>query len=245
MSIIRREATRNFTIIKNEIVNDENLSMEAMGLLTYMLSKPDGWEFRQDNLGKRFNVGRERMRSTMRCLCEAGYVRRHKENDPVTGHIRTITIVSDEPIIDQQAAEPQVGEPKSENPPLGEAVPLVNTDYSKTELSKTKKEKGAAKNSPLVDLPDWIPLENWNAFIENRKQLKKPATEKAIKLLIAKLETFKNQGHNIAEILDQSTISGWSGVFLVNKGLAPAKQSAHVFTDDYYKKAKVNNDGLF
>lgn len=94
-------------------------------------------------------------------------------------------------------------------------------------VKETVIKPSAAKNSPLVDLPDWIPLENWNAFIENRKQLKKPATEKAIKLLIAKLETFKNQGHNIAEILDQSTISGWSGVFLVNKASKQNSGSQH------------------
>jgi len=223
MSIIRRETTKNFTIIKNEIVNDKSLTMEAMGLLTFMLSKPNGWEFRQEHLCNHFNVGRERMRSVMKTLCDAGYVRREKQNDPVTGYIKTITIVSDEPELNQDTVKPEVGEPKSENPSVGEASPIVITDCSKTDLSKTISNKtSATKTQSPVDLPNWMPMESWENFVGMRKEIKKPVTERAAKMLIKKLSGLKEEGQNVAEVLDQSTRSGWSDVY-------PLKQSKAAF----------------
>jgi len=41
--IIRRKVNRNFTVVPNEPVNDTRLSFEALGLLTYLLSRPDNW----------------------------------------------------------------------------------------------------------------------------------------------------------------------------------------------------------
>lgn len=231
MSIIRRETTRNFTIIKNEIVNNKALTMEAMGLLTFMLSKPNGWEFRQDHLCNHFNVGRDRMRSVMKTLSDAGYVRREKENDPVTGYIKTTTIVSDDPVFDREADKPEVGEPKSENPSVGEPTPIVITDCSKTDLSKTVGNKtAAAKKSPPVDLPDWMPLESWENFIGMRKDIKKPVTERSAKMLIKKLTALKEEGQNVAEVLDQSTRSSWSDVYPVKQG----KQSPQAKTQNIF-----------
>ena len=231
MSIIRRETTRNFTIIKNEIVNNQSLTMEAMGLLTFMLSKPDGWEFRQDHLCNHFNVGRDRMRSVMKTLSDAGYVRREKENDPITGYIKTLTIVTDEPIIDRQAENQSTVHRPTGFPPHGEPTPIVNTDCSKTELSKTIGNKtGAAKKSPPVDLPDWMPLESWENFVGMRKERKKPVTDRATKMLVKKLADMKNEGQNITEVLDQSTRSGWSDVYPVKQ----SKQSGQVKTQSIF-----------
>jgi hypothetical protein len=42
--IIRRKVNRHFTTVPNEPVNDEGLSFEALGLLTYLLSRPDDWQ---------------------------------------------------------------------------------------------------------------------------------------------------------------------------------------------------------
>ena len=43
MSIIRSKRQSNFTIIDNRVFADNCLSFAAMGLLGYLLSKPDNW----------------------------------------------------------------------------------------------------------------------------------------------------------------------------------------------------------
>jgi uncharacterized protein YdaU (DUF1376 family) len=88
-----------------------------------------------------------------------------------------------------------------------------------------KKEKVAV--APIV-LPDWIPLETWQAFLEMRKKIKKPPTEKAVELLIAKLEKFKDAGQDIQAVLEKSITSNWQDVFEIKENKTFAQQAADV-----------------
>lgn len=71
------------------------------------------------------------------------------------------------------------------------------------------------------DLPDWVPAEQWADFVEHRKQLKAKLSDRAIKLAIKELAKLRDAGHNPAEVLEQSVINGWKGVF-------PVKTSGNV-----------------
>jgi uncharacterized protein YdaU (DUF1376 family) len=73
----------------------------------------------------------------------------------------------------------------------------------------TKKHKAQA---PLV-LPDWIPADQWEAWIEARKKARKAPTEWAKKLAVAKLDELRSQGHHPAAVLAQSAFNGWADLF--------------------------------
>jgi len=107
------------------------------------------------------------------------------------------------------------GYPKSTNlvkqtPPQTQEtlVKQIPTPSSSVLLSSTTKiiKKG-------VDIPEWINKETWDAFVEMRKVIKKPMTQRAVVLMVNKLERFKNEGHIINEILNQSIINNWQDVF--------------------------------
>lgn len=76
-----------------------------------------------------------------------------------------------------------------------------------------KKTPKAPKGA--LELPDWIPAKPWEDFVAMRraKGTRNPFTVGAAKGIVAKLETFKAAGHDLAEVLNQSTRSGWSDVF--------------------------------
>jgi len=63
------------------------------------------------------------------------------------------------------------------------------------------------------ELPGWLPLEAWTGYLEMRKAKKKAPTERALDLVLIDLARFRAEGHNIAAILDASTVNGWTGVF--------------------------------
>lgn len=83
---------RNFTIISNSVLNDPRLSFRAMGILVYILSKPDNWQTSVQQLAKsRLSVsdepvrgsGAKAIRTALRELADAGYVRSertHRDN---------------------------------------------------------------------------------------------------------------------------------------------------------------------
>jgi hypothetical protein len=86
---------------------------------------------------------------------------------------------------------------------------------TETETEKNRKEPPTPLKGGLsFVVPDWVPKEPWEGFIEMRKSIHKPPkTERALKLLVGKLETLKEQGHDPNEVLNQSTMNAWQGIF--------------------------------
>ena len=69
-----------------------------------------------------------------------------------------------------------------------------------------------------IQVPDWMPVDSWNDFVESRRRLRKPMTQNAIKLAISTLEKLRLQGNNVQEVIEQSILCGYSGLFPVKKG---------------------------
>lgn len=72
-TIVHREP---YEIIPRATLQDARLSLRARGLLGLMLSKPPGWRFATDRLAEECREGRDAVRTAMRELEAAGYVRR-------------------------------------------------------------------------------------------------------------------------------------------------------------------------
>ena len=77
------------------------------------------------------------------------------------------------------------------------------------------KDKNKAQ-APFV-LPDWIPAQQWDAWLESRAKARKSPTVFAKKLAVAKLQDLEEQGHSPAAVLAQSAFNGWSGLFPVKE----------------------------
>jgi uncharacterized protein YdaU (DUF1376 family) len=95
-----------------------------------------------------------------------------------------------------------------------------------------RKEKVAV--APSV-WPEWIPLEAWHAFLEMRKKTKKPPTEKAVELLLAKLKKFKDAGQDVQAILEKSITNNWQDVYEIKeskfgfvKPITPAERATNL-----------------
>lgn len=75
---------------------------------------------------------------------------------------------------------------------------------------KAKKER--PPKSPNL-LPEWLPTVEWDAYLAMRQRKRKPATDRAITLIINELDALRMQGHPPGAVLDQSTKESWTGVF--------------------------------
>ena len=78
---------------------------------------------------------------------------------------------------------------------------------------ETETETETEKKPVSLELPDWLNKTDWNDFVEMRKKLKKPMTDRAVKLMLSKLETMKNKGINTSEVLQKSILANWSDVY--------------------------------
>lgn len=112
------------------------------------------------------------------------------------------------------------------------ASPVMHEKH--TEPSKTNpQENPHSKSKAKGEIPDWIPEENWNAFVEMRKAIKKPLTPYAAQRIVAKLDALRAAGHEPGAVLDQSTVACWQGVFEIRPQSQPSffqQPTAKVFS---------------
>lgn len=87
------------------------------------------------------------------------------------------------------------------------------------------KEGKEEKKSSKADLPEWLPADEWAGFVEMRKAIKKPLTQRAMELAIGKLDGFRKGGHSLSVILQQSTLNCWQDLYPPK---AEAKQEVKV-----------------
>ena len=80
MAVIRVSKTKGFSVMSNYHLRDKNLSLKAKGLLSMMLSLPDGWHYTIRGLASICKEGVESISSGIRELEKCGYVHRHQPN---------------------------------------------------------------------------------------------------------------------------------------------------------------------
>ena len=131
MAIIRAKREHNYTVINNKVYDKNQLSWQAMGLLGYLLTKPDNWKVMVSELvnvtkDTKKPTGNNGVYSIINELKEKGFISVRKNSDGSTDYT-----VYDEPI--QQSSHEN---PNQANPNQAETT-LVNTDIQQV-LNITK-----------------------------------------------------------------------------------------------------------
>jgi hypothetical protein len=97
MSIVRRHHNSNFTVVPNAIFDDGHLSIEAKGVLGYLLSRPHDWTVRLVQIGSVLGMGRYKTERVFQELIEARYVKRNGQRRTATGWGAADYVVYDNP----------------------------------------------------------------------------------------------------------------------------------------------------
>lgn len=101
-------------------------------------------------------------------------------------------------------------------------------------ISNQNKNQNNNKNNKehIFVVPDWIPKDAWQGFIEMRKAGKGAFTDRAKQLIVNQLKTLHFEGQDVAKVLDQSTANGWKGVFPLKtqQGATNGKFNVHAYT---------------
>lgn len=93
--------------------------------------------------------------------------------------------------------------------------PNANQRATLQSSSSTTNKESIIKNNTkeMAQAPSWLPKEEFSEFKKMRTRLKKPMTDKAEELIIKKLETLMKEGFKPKEVLEQSIMNSWQGVF--------------------------------
>jgi hypothetical protein len=78
MTTIRQAHRNSYVSISNKLAQNNNLSWEALGLMTYLLSLPDNWKIHLNHLCKIRKAGRVVITRILNELKDAGYIKLRK-----------------------------------------------------------------------------------------------------------------------------------------------------------------------
>lgn len=80
------------------------------------------------------------------------------------------------------------------------------------EVEEKKEIEKEGKNF-VLPLPEWLPLDDWNDYLESRNKRGKKATNRAKQLVIIKLDELRTSGNDPGAVLRQSIENSWTSVF--------------------------------
>ncbi|MFG2845734.1 hypothetical protein ACGF12_21550 [Kitasatospora sp. NPDC048296] len=150
MRVHRSAHVRNFTVLPNSLLQDRRLSYTARGLLSDLLSRPDGWREDGRHMADSSPQGRGAIRKALKELTEAGYYRVEKIRMP-DGTIRTETHVYDTP----QLAVPGVTRPVSGEASTGHAgAPFVKNRYQEPSHPAEQADQQSAASGEAAGWPE-------------------------------------------------------------------------------------------
>jgi uncharacterized protein YdaU (DUF1376 family) len=135
----------------------------------------------------------------------------------------------------------QIEEPNGSSPPEG-STPRKSREHGTNERAEGLNPRSTGRNpranmEPDPGIPDWIPTDPWNAFLEMRIAQKKPPTKRAISLLIGKLERLRSSGHDPGAVLDQSTLRNWTDIYEIKDGNHGQRQQSTRDRRDGFEQA--------
>lgn len=136
MSTFRVNKNVNYTVMSNHHLQDKRLSLKAKGLLSYMLSLPDDWDYSLKGLTVGCKDGLDSVRTAILELEEHGYVRRQKVRNAKGQIIDYDYQVYESPVEDAPAVPGKEGEP------------------SDPSASKSPKSRMRPCSSPFLDFPN-------------------------------------------------------------------------------------------
>ena len=140
MPVFRVERNTGYTVMSNHHLRNKELTLKAKGLLSQMLSLPEGWDYTLAGLS---HINREKIdaiREAVKELEKAGYIVRSRERDG-KGRLRGAEYVIYEqpqpPISDLPTLENPILEKPTQEKPMLENPMQLNKDISKTDLENT------------------------------------------------------------------------------------------------------------
>ena len=112
MAVFSIEKTRDYTVMSNHHLRNRSLSLKAKGLLSLMLSLPEGWDYTTKGLAHICKDGVDSICAGVRELEEQGYVIRERVRN-ANGQLGAIEYT----ILEQpRTSEPERENPERENP---------------------------------------------------------------------------------------------------------------------------------
>ena len=198
-----------YTVLPNQILRDETLTLQAKGLFCMMASFPENWDFTVKGLATVSGCGRDKIRAALKNLEDAGYLLREQGHSETGQFAANLFILYDEKIapLPENTA---TGKPLSENPTQ------INKEGIKERRNKPPiVPREVSERVTEYAAGDQVLCVALMGLLENRAAIKKPVrTLRALDGILRDLDKHSGGSRATAlQMLDKATKSNWLTVY--------------------------------
>lgn len=120
---------------------------------------------------------------------------------------------------DTKGANDDIKGRNSEHERVQQGAPAYNHHITTIEPSDNHHTSARKKRAAFdVELPYWLPDDVWKDWVEHRKAIKAPLTQRAAELSLRKLDRLKAEGQCPVAVIEQSVMSGkWTDLYPVRE----------------------------
>ena len=179
------------------------MSLKAKGLLALCLSLPDDWDYSMNGLVAISKENITAIKSGLKELEKHGHLKINKLKGE-KGRFVYEYVIYESPYIENLYVD---------NPPM-EKLPVENHIQQSIDLKSIEEENIEEENlyiSKGVN-PSLIPI--YKDYLEMRKQIKAPLTERGLKMLITRCNNLSNGNVTVQKLmLENATMNGWKNIY--------------------------------
>lgn len=220
MAVFHVEKNKDYTVMSNYHLRDNNLSLKAKGLLSQMLSLPEDWDYTLTGLSRINKESKDAIRSAVQELEKGGYIVRRQtmgdggkfssneyvifekpqhpeESEGTVCEEENVTVVG-KPDDGEKEQLPLLDFPTTETPstenPTQLNIDISSKDIKKEKINK-KERRPPAKNAfePMPLFKDWIGS-TFAAFSAQQKNSLYFALARFVENRVALKKPFKTKG---------------------------------------------------
>lgn len=153
-TITRAGSRDRFTVVHNRTIEDDRLSFRALGLLVFVLSKPDNWKTHVAHLATTHSEGREAVRKALVELEDCGYVRRKwmRTEGELTPSVHYL--------VSELPGCPEIGNPENWVPRNRDAQKPASSNEGTKEVVSTDSQQTLTRPDPVTAAFD----EFWSTY---------------------------------------------------------------------------------
>ena len=170
MAVFRVEKNRGYTVMSNHHLRNKDLSLKAKGLLSQMLSLPEGWDYTLKGLSLINRESIDAIRTAVWELERAGYITRQQNRDGKGKMADMLYTIYEQPQTEASVLEqPILENPVLENPTSDNPTPENPTQINKDRSSKEKSITDGSNTDSIPILSPPSPLGEEAAAPPERK----------------------------------------------------------------------------
>lgn len=197
------------------LLGNELVKVEAGSFITSELKLMERWGW-----------GKSKTRSFLEMLQNDGMIVKKSDRKKTTIIINNYGAFQDFETSKQTTNRPRTDRKQTTNRPRTDTNNNDNNDNNENNDNKLSYCDDPALNKTVI------------SFVEFRKSIKKPMSEHAVKLMINKLGKMTPDVSEQIEILNQSIMNGWQGIFPLKEQQQQKQNKKGSFdTDDFFEAA--------